>query len=101
MYICVMFVFFFSQNYRVCMGVLQCAQDSSISVDTIIYNFKLKQETGAVRFPNKMSGSKRSLPPWMSFSKDEEDDSRKKKHAGTSQKAQKGPDFSKLLVHTD
>ncbi|EER87829.1 hypothetical protein BDA96_10G038400 [Sorghum bicolor] len=44
-----------------------------------------------------MSGSKRSLPSWMGSSKDGEDDSCKKKHAGTSQKAQKGPDFSKLL----
>ncbi|KAJ1257941.1 hypothetical protein BS78_10G035300 [Paspalum vaginatum] len=41
--------------------------------------------------------SKRSLPSWMGSSKDGEDDSSKKKHAGTSQKAQKGPDFSKLL----
>ncbi|PAN25857.1 hypothetical protein PAHAL_4G329900 [Panicum hallii] len=41
--------------------------------------------------------SKRSLPSWMGSSKDGEDDSGKKKHAGTSQKAQKGPDFSKLL----
>lgn len=44
-----------------------------------------------------MSGSKRSLPSWMGSSKDGEDDSSKKKHAGTAQKAQKGPDFSKLL----
>ncbi|XP_066371268.1 DNA-repair protein XRCC1-like [Miscanthus floridulus] len=44
-----------------------------------------------------MSGSKRSLPSWMGSSKDGEDDSSKKKQAGTSQKAQKGPDFSKLL----
>ncbi|TKW19602.1 hypothetical protein SEVIR_4G031100v4 [Setaria viridis] len=41
--------------------------------------------------------SKRSLPSWMGSSKDGEDDSSKKKHAGTSQKAQKGSDFSKLL----
>jgi len=33
----------------------------------------------------------------MGSSKDGEDDSGKKKHTGTSQKAQKGPDFSKLL----
>jgi DNA-repair protein XRCC1 len=37
----------------------------------------------------------------MGSSKDGEDDSGKKKHAGTSQKAQKGPDFSKLLVPID
>lgn len=37
----------------------------------------------------------------MGPSKDGEDDSSKKKHAGTSQKAQKGSDFSKLLVPTD
>ncbi|TVT97524.1 hypothetical protein EJB05_57228 [Eragrostis curvula] len=44
-----------------------------------------------------MSGRpKRSLPSWMG-SKDGEDNSGKKKHAGTSQKAQKGSDFSKLL----
>ncbi|CAL5044672.1 unnamed protein product [Urochloa decumbens] len=41
--------------------------------------------------------SKRSLPSWMGSSKDGEDDSSKKKHAGTSQKAEKGSDFSKLL----
>jgi len=34
----------------------------------------------------------------MGSSEEGEDDSGKKKHAGTSQKAQKGPDFSKLLV---
>jgi len=34
----------------------------------------------------------------MGSSKDGEDDSTMKKHAGTSQKAKKGPDFSKLLV---
>jgi hypothetical protein len=47
----------------------------------------------------KMSGIayKRSLPSWAG-SKDGGDDSRKKKHAGISQRAQKGPDFSKLLV---
>jgi hypothetical protein len=46
-----------------------------------------------------MSGvaSKRSLLSWAG-SKDEGNDSRKKKHAGTSQKAQQGLDFSKLLV---
>ncbi|KAL6861528.1 hypothetical protein ACP4OV_017228 [Aristida adscensionis] len=45
-----------------------------------------------------MSGpsSKRSLPSWMG-SEDGKDDSGNKKHAGTSQKAQKGQDFSKLL----
>jgi DNA-repair protein XRCC1 len=37
----------------------------------------------------------------MVSSKDGKDDSIKKKHAGTSQKAQKGSDFSKLLVPTD
>ncbi|XP_062233634.1 DNA-repair protein XRCC1-like [Phragmites australis] len=41
--------------------------------------------------------SKRSLPSWMGSSKDGEDDSGKKKHAGTSPKAQKRLDFSKLL----
>ena len=34
----------------------------------------------------------------MGSSEEGEDDSGKKKHTGTSQKAQKGPDFSKLLV---
>ncbi|KAF8697645.1 hypothetical protein HU200_035834 [Digitaria exilis] len=43
------------------------------------------------------SASKRSLPSWVGSSKDREDDSSKKKQAGTSKKAQKGPDFSKLL----
>ena len=55
-------------------------------------------QSGVVRLLKKMPISKRSLSSWMGSSKDGEDDSTKKKHAGTSQKAQKGPDFSKVLV---
>jgi hypothetical protein len=90
------FLFLAKKKYRVTvyMGVVQCAQYRPISTDTIL-DCRLKLQSGAVRF-EKLFGSNRSLPSWMMCSsKDGEDDSTKKKHAGTSHKV---PDFLELLV---